>query len=175
MMQQATFDLGGGRKVAARAGPDPRADGGRRMVLIERGRVTIRRRVHGMKMHLSLPVQSYLGVAIRREQRRDGAHYRISLAHRDPELCVILKEARDLDAMREAQRHFAAFFAMPLLFAGGGVEPGGADARLGAGALAPASIARGRARRMVAKRRRRAWAFRAPTVFRGEREIICYE
>ena len=119
-MQQATLNLGGGRQVAARAAPDARADGGRRMVLIERWRVTIRRRVQGMKMHLSLPVQSYLGVAIGREQRRDGALYRISLAHRDPELCVTLKQASDLAAMRDAQRHFAAFFAMPLLFAGGG-------------------------------------------------------
>jgi hypothetical protein len=119
MMQQTTLNLGGGREVAARGGPDPRADGGCRMVLIERRCVTIRRRVRGIKMHLSLPVQSYLGVAIGREQGRDGALYRISLAHRDPELCVILKEARDLAAMREAQRHFAAFFAMPLLFAGG--------------------------------------------------------
>ena len=73
MMQQATLNLGGGKEVAARAGPDTRADGGRRMVLIERRRVTIRRRVRGVKMHLSLPIENYLGVAIGREQRRDGA------------------------------------------------------------------------------------------------------
>ncbi|MGA2637419.1 DUF6101 family protein [Methylocella sp.] len=183
-MQQATFNLGGGKEVAARAGPDPRADGGRRMVLIERRCVTIRRRVQGMKMLLSLPVQSYLGVAIRREQRRDGAIYRISLAHRDPELCVTLKEARDLAAMRDAQRHFSAFFAMPALFAGGGVEPRGQEAGDGvkppcAGTRTPAASATGRARRIVAKRHRergsRAWPARTPTVFRGEREICSRE
>ncbi len=159
-MQQATLNLGGGRQVAARAAPDARADGGRRMVLIERWRVTIRRRVQGMKMHLSLPVQSYLGVAIGREQRRDGALYRISLAHRDPELCVTLKQASDLAAMRDAQRHFAAFFAMPLLFAGGGeIAREGADRRRKA-----AQHRRGR--------NRRGWVSRAPAIFRGEREII---
>jgi hypothetical protein len=184
MMQQATFNLGGGKEVAARAGPDPRADGGRRMVLIERRCVTIRRRVQGMKMLLSLPVQGYLGVAIRREQRRDGAIYRISLAHRDPELCVTLKEARDLAAMRDAQRHFAAFFAMPALFGGGGVEPRRQEAKDGAKppcaeTQTPAASATGRAHRIVAKRRRerrrRAWAARTPTVFRGEREISSRE
>jgi hypothetical protein len=179
MMQQATLNLGGGMEVAARACPDPRADGGRRMVLIERRCVTIRRRVRGIKMHLSLPVQSYLGVAIGREQRRDGAHYRISLAHRDPELCVTLKVARDLAAMRDAQRHFAAFFAMPVLFAAG-AEPSGEAAREAdpPDAGAPESIAGGDRPRRTApprrrgKRRRRAFALRAPTVFRGEREII---
>ena len=164
MMQQATLNLGGAREVAARAGPDTRADGGRRMVLIERRCVTIRRRVRGVKMHLSLPIKSYLGVAIGREQRRDGAFYRISLAHRDPELCVPLKEARDLAAMRDAQRHFAAFFDMPPLFAGGArpVADGGRPRR-----AAP----QGRS----GKRRRHASALRPPAVFRGEREIIARE
>ena len=164
MMQQATLNLGGGREVAARASPDPRADGGRRMVLIERRCVTIRRRVRGVKMHLSLPIKSYFGVAIGREQRRDGAFYRISLAHRDPELCVTLKEARDLAAMRDAQRQFAAFFAMPLLFAGGAqpVAGGGRPRR---------TAAQGRS----GKRRRGTPALRPPAVFRGEREIIARE
>jgi hypothetical protein len=186
-MQQFLFDLGPGKAVATRAGLDPRADGGRRTIFIERRCVTIRRMVRGMKMNLSLPVQSFLGVAIGRYRGQDGARYRISLTHRDPELCVTLKEARDLSASRDAQRLFAAFFAMPVLPTSDDGDRCGEYVRDGVNrpeeespAPVPASAAkrgRARARRLTARRRRRCRlaAQRPAQIFRGEREIISYE
>ncbi|VTZ21441.1 hypothetical protein MPC4_20283 [Methylocella tundrae] len=68
-------------------------------------------------MHLSVPVVNYFGVAIARGERRHGPLYRVSLAHQDPELCVILQETRDRSSLADAQRYWAAFFAVPALTA----------------------------------------------------------
>lgn len=114
-MQHATLDLGTQTELAMRVAYDPRADGKRRMILLGERYVTIKRRLRGMKMHLSVPVESYTGVVMTREDRPEGAFFRVSLAHRDPDLCVALKVSRDQGAMSDAWRHWAAFFAVPAL------------------------------------------------------------
>lgn len=179
-MQQAMFNVGTGDEIAARVADDARADGGRRMILLDPRYVTIKRRVGGMKMHLSVPIENYLGVVIACENQREGALYRISLAHRDPELCVTLKETRDRPRILDAWRRWAAFFAMPrLVECGAGEWETVALAPLGAKASASALPRR---RTALAKRRPRrcsrcksAILASRPSVFRGEREIICYE
>lgn len=185
-MQQTIFALETANEIATRVGHDPRADGGRRMVLLGQRCVTIKRRLQGMKMHLSVPIKNYLGVVIACEERPDGALYRVSLAHRDPELCVTLKEARDQAAVLEAWRRWAAFFSMPTLVERGKgdwetVEPPASGATTGILAVSPAhpphvvpSAAR-RPRRRTRTRRKIIGLARPPIVFRGEREIICYE
>lgn len=179
-MQQAMFDVGTGNKIAARVADDARADGGRRMVWLDPRYVTIKRRLQGMKMHLSVPVENYLGVVMACEERPDGAFYRISLAHRDPELCVTLKETCDRRRILDAWRSWAAFFAMPALVEhavgeGKTIAPPrhGVTAHVSALPRRLTPLAKRGLRRSL--RRKTANATRRPTVFRGEREIICYE
>ncbi len=176
-MRQATLNVGTADEIAARVADDPRADGGRRMVLLAPRYVTIKRRLRGVKMHLSVPVESYRGVVIACEQRPEGAVYRISLAHRDPELCVTLKETRDGPRILDAWRRWAAFFAIPRLIerAAGEWELVGRPRN---GAKAGASSLPRRLKplaKRALRRRRAADPARLGTVFRGEREIICYE
>nr|WP_244605637.1 hypothetical protein [Methylocella tundrae] len=182
-MRHPRFDREAKTEIIARVGPDPRADGGCRTVLISPRCVTIRRRLRGMKMHLSVPVVNYFGVAIARGQRRDRPLYRVSLAHQDPELCVILQEARGRSSLANAQRYWAAFFAVPALTA----PPARSLARLIAArpamqtpadpsmiipTVSPPTTAQRRRRR---RRRRKGLLNRPPSIFRGEREIICYD
>jgi hypothetical protein len=92
---------------------DPRADDGRRLILLGRRTITIKRRLRGVKMHLTVPVETYQGVIMAREGRSDGVLYRVTLAHRDPDLSVTLKESRSRGAMIEAWHHWSTFFAAP--------------------------------------------------------------
>jgi hypothetical protein len=115
-MGQAHFDRGTGTelaKLATKVAFDPRADDGRRVILLGRRTVTIRRRLRGVKMHLSVPVETYLGVVMAREGQPDGVLYRVTLAHRDPDLSVTLKESRSRTAMIEAWHQWSAYFAAP--------------------------------------------------------------
>jgi hypothetical protein len=120
-MRQAQFELGGGPELATKVAFDPRADDGRRLILLGRRTVTIKRRLRGVKMHLSVPVETYLGVIMAREGQPDGVLYRVTLAHRDPDLSVTLKESRCRSAMIDAWHHWAAYFAAPIV-----LEPSGA-------------------------------------------------
>lgn len=114
-MRQAQFELGGRPELATKVAFDPRADDGRRLILLGRRTVTIKRRLRGVKMHLSVPVETYLGVIMAREGQPDGVLYRVSLAHRDPDLSVTLKESRCRSAMIEAWHHWTAYFAAPIV------------------------------------------------------------
>jgi hypothetical protein len=110
-MRQAHIDLGTGPELATKVAFDPRADDGRRLILLGRRTVTIRRRLRGVKMHLSVPVETYLGIVMAREGQPDGVVYRVTLAHRDPDLSVTLKESRSRSAMVQAWHHWSAYFA----------------------------------------------------------------
>jgi hypothetical protein len=114
-MRQALLDLGTGPELATKVAFDPRADDNRRMIWLGRRTVTIRRRLCGMKMHLSVPVETYLGVVMAREGRPDGVLYRITLAHPDPDLSVTLKESRSRSAMIRAWHTWTAYFAVPVV------------------------------------------------------------
>jgi hypothetical protein len=177
IMRQATFNFWAGKEIAARIGHDARADGGRRIILLDPRRIMIKRRLRGMKMHLCVPVENYFGVLVDLEGRLEGGFYRISLVHRDPELCVTLGDARNRPAAFNACRRWAAFFAKPALIDGGWGEWQTLDPP--SAAFAPASHVSRRLRALGAGRRRFRLEGRPinrpANVFRGEREIICYE
>jgi hypothetical protein len=107
-------------EIQARAAHDARADGGRRMILLASRCITITRRLQGVKMHLRVPVQSYAGVVLAREEDPSGTLFSVRLAHRDPELSVTLRAERNRRASIDAWRQWAAYFAMPALVETGG-------------------------------------------------------
>ncbi|MBI1868613.1 MAG: hypothetical protein HYS06_10035 [Methylocystis sp.] len=158
---------------------DPRAEQGRRLVSVGREKVLIARRINGMSMLVSVPVAAYLGVALDVQPTGGGARYRLSLAHRDPDLDVVLTETLDDAAVSADWRYWASYLDLPRL-AGKHGAFATLDPRIGA------VVARG----VLARRRNGALSKRRPrfltrrksgdptrmaAVFEGEREIVCYE
>lgn len=96
--------------------PDPRADEGRRVVIVARDRVVIARSIEGVFMRILLRPAAYRGVALRLVGLDDaGFQYEISLAHRDPDLGVRLSQASDDSEARVAWSLWARFLALPML------------------------------------------------------------
>jgi hypothetical protein len=194
-MHEATFDHGKHQGLASCIAYDPRADGKRRTVLLGERYVVIRRRLHGVKMHVAIPFENYRGIEIAHADDPAGRQFRLSLVHRDPDLCVAIIISRDEAGVTNALRHWAARFAAP--GAADAImepEPKGASASgahssakqsesVAAGclqtgepvALRSCGFARARRKLSPVKRQRGRTSRRAPIVFRGEREIICYE
>jgi len=154
---------------------DRRADEGQRQVRVTREGVLISRRLAGIAMHIRVPVAAYRGVALDVSAGREGgACYRLSLAHQDPELDVVLAETQDGGAVAADWKYWANWLDLPRLAARGEALE----------ALEPArpAVERRRAGVAVAKRRPRFLARRKTGVaartdisFAGEREIVCYE
>ena len=103
-MRQAQFASSASNEIQTRAAHDARADGGRRMILLAPRCVTIKRRLRGVKMHLRVPVESYAGVVLAREERPSGAFFSVRLVHRDPELSVTLRAASNRGASLASMR-----------------------------------------------------------------------
>jgi hypothetical protein len=153
------------------------------MILLAPRCITIKRRLRGMKMYLRVPVESYAGVVLTREEHHpSGAFFSVRLAHRDPELSVPLRAASNQGASFDAWRQWAAYFAMPALIERGGclweiIDPLPLD---GAGSI-PAPRRRRRSgalperRRRLAFCRKRRCTGRQAKFFRGERVIIGFE
>jgi hypothetical protein len=159
---------------------DRRADGGKRQVRVGRRDILIARRLAGVSMLITVPVRSYRGVALSVEPSGDGgASYRLSLAHRDPDLDVVLAETADGGAVSADWRYWASFLDLPRL-AGKDGELETLDPRLGE-VLARGAIARRRnvsvlrRRPRFAARRKTGDASRMETVHEDEREIVSYE
>ena len=91
--------------------------------------------------------------------------YRVVLPHRDPELAVELEAAFDRAAMAESLQRWTSFFAEVESSAAPPAAETGFDRRARRSNHGP------RPRRVRSSGR----ADRLATVFRGEREIICYE
>jgi hypothetical protein len=132
-MRQALFASDAPNEYRAWAAHDARADGGYRMILLAPRRITIMRRLRGVKMHLQVPVENYEGVVLAHEERPSGRFFSVRLAHRDPELSVTLRTASNRGESTDAWRQWAAYFAMPALIKGGG-QPDMIDLPLLAGA-----------------------------------------
>jgi hypothetical protein len=96
---------------------DLRADERRRRVRVEAHRVTIARRVRGMPMILSIPAESYFGVALQLPDGAEDACFSLCLQHCDPELDVPLHETADLDEALSKWVEWADFFDLPRLAA----------------------------------------------------------
>ena len=79
--------------------PVSRADFGARFVVLEKDCVRIERLYAGIVMRLSVPLRQFAGVLL--ALAADGS-IRLSLLHRDPDLCVLLREyADDADVLAD--------------------------------------------------------------------------
>jgi hypothetical protein len=162
---------------------DAEADGQLRVVELHPSRVLLRRAVRGMRMVINLPIESYLGVALRLHAPSAGesGSAAIVLEHRDPALSVPLWFDSNCDSITADCHIWARRFGLPVLVA---------DAR---GNLREPIPRMGKIRvAQPARRRRRSGALRgrrpsmmlrrgvvrsgaACIVHRGEREIIAPE
>ncbi len=100
----------------ATSAPDSRADGGIRMVRLNRRGVSIERQVNGIKMHLAVPIRAYEGVVLTCDDHADRRLYKVALVHHDPELSVLLHEAIESPAILTVWRSWAEYFSKPPLF-----------------------------------------------------------
>ncbi len=155
---------------------DRRADEGKRQVQLTGDDIMISRRFAGIAMMISVPVSSYRGVALDVDAcEQGGASYRLSLAHADPDLEVILAETRDSGAIAADWRYWATTLGLPRLAS----RDDAADApratleQKTAPRRRSASVSRRRPNFLA--RRKQGDPARAGAVFSGEREIICYE
>jgi hypothetical protein len=156
---------------------DARADGGRREVRVTRSDILIARRLRGVSMMISVPVAAYRGVALAVEAAgaSGAAAYRLSLAHADPELDVVLCETRDSGAAAADWKYWARFLDLPRLAAENGETwpiPGAKEKPVFA-RRRNGTIVKRRPRFLA--RRKAGNLSRAAQVFAGEREIVCYE
>lgn len=157
---------------------DQRADGGRRQVRVTRSDILIQRRFAGIAMLICVPVSAYRGVALAVEPSQSahgGAAYRLSLAHVDPDLDVVLCETQDSGAAAADWKYWSFYLDLPRLAAKGGEAheiPGPADRQVYWRSRL-ANVAKRRPRFLT--RRKKGRPERTNEVFAGEREIICYE
>jgi hypothetical protein len=154
---------------------DPRADGGRRVVRVTRNGVLIERRLKGVAMTIGVPFAAYRGVAlaVEPEPASGAAAYRLSLAHADPDLEVLLSETKDSGAAAADWKYWSFFLDLPRLSSENGEVSPISSAKRGATRRRSAAVAKRRPRFLA--RRKRGETARAAEVFCGEREIICYE
>jgi hypothetical protein len=164
------------------AADDPTADDATRIIEIDRERVLVLRNVRGMRIRVNVPLDNFLGVAMRLLPGETGADGAVALVleHRDPALSVPLQLADACDAIAD-WRSWSRALARPLLVA----DRDGA-LRAPFPSLGSLQIATGapRRRRRTPLRRRRPLMFARRTkanlpiarvVHRGEREIIAPE
>ena len=157
-------------------GVDLRADRGRREIAISTDRVTIRRRLQGIDMRLTLAVAAYTGVALCLRPALGGTlFYQVRLVHSDRDLSVVLDEAADDRDIVADWRLWARVLGLPALversvdcFEPASDVPAKANATL-------RCVRRKRALKRRPKflaRRRMGGAVSSQPVFAGEREII---
>ena len=95
---------------------DPRSDNRRRVIVIARKAVLICRAVSGVAMTVRVPAEAYRGVALRITGLEDGRfRYEVKLAHRDPDLDVLLAEGHDQKVVEAAWREWVRFLRLPAL------------------------------------------------------------
>jgi hypothetical protein len=95
---------------------DARADGRRRVVIVEEHRIAIARSVAGVFMRIHLAPSAYRGILLRIAGLDDsGFRYEVHLLHRDPDLGVRLAESDDQAEAEGAWRRWARFFSLPAL------------------------------------------------------------
>jgi hypothetical protein len=161
---------------------DERTDDGTRIIEIGRDRVLLLRSVRGVRMRLRIPLDGFLGVAVRALVAADGVDQAaITLEHCDPSLSVLLHVGEEVDDLLAEWQLWGRILGRPLLIAGldGSLRPPVAMQ----GALAGGETAARRRRRTPLRKRRPYFFARrkgftvriAPVVHRGEREIIAPE
>lgn len=173
------FEAGNARKIdeAFLVQRDWRADGGVRRVRVTRSDILISRRFNGVDMMIAVPAPAYCGVVLDVVEGQDGAPcYRLSLAHRDRDLDVVLAETQDSGDAAADWKYWASWLALPRLAAENGklAKVDAAGSSLTTFPRRGASSLRSRRPRFLT-RRKTGVAARMAEVFAGEREIICYE
>lgn len=156
---------------------DWRADGGARRVRVTRSDILISRRFSGVDMMIAVPVPAYDGVALDVVEGRDGAPcYRLSLAHRDRDLDVVLAETQDSGDAAADWKYWASWLGLPRLSAEDGAlaDVDAPDAARQGYPRRGGSPLRHRRPRFLTRRKPGDGA-RMGEVFCGEREIVCYE
>lgn len=157
------------------AAADERTDDGTRVIEIGRDRVLLLRAVRGVRMRLRIPLDGFLGVAVRALAGSDADRVAITLEHGDPALSVVLHIGEEIDELLSDWQLWGRVLGQPLLIAGLDGE-----LRLARAAL-DETAPRRRRRTPLRKRRpyffarRRGFLGLAPVVHRGEREIIAPE
>jgi hypothetical protein len=166
--------------IARIVAADPRADGGQRQIFIAANEIAIDRRVAGVRMRLSLPIRAFRGVSLALMQGARGSFFRVALDHCDPDLRVTLAESQSENDIAPEWHAWAQFFQLPRVTHGPGGDLIQFDRRLGALTLGavqprkrgwPLKLRRSR----MSGRRKPGPKGRVMAIFRGEREIICYE
>jgi hypothetical protein len=159
---------------------DAVADERVRHVELHRERVILRRAVRGMRIALNVPVQAFLGVAIRLTPEAGDvpAGVAVVLEHRDPALSIELYSAQDSDDVVAEWRQWSRVLGLPPLVTGSDGKFSEPFPRLGAVRCNPPAQRRRRRSALQRRRpkflvRRRAGVARnAPLVHQGERELI---
>ena len=159
---------------------DPRADGGQRQISIAADAIAIDRRVAGVRMRLALPIHAFRGVSLAVVENARGPFYRVALEHRDPDLTVMLAEARSESEIAPEWKAWAQFFQLPRLTLGSDQKITILDRSLGELAL---GVVQPRKRGWPLKQRRSKISAlrkegpngRVMAVFRDEREIVSTE
>jgi len=162
--------------------PDERTDDGTRIIEIGCDRVLLLRSVRGVRMRLRIPLDGFLGVAVRALAAADGAdRVAITLEHRDPSLSILLQVGDEVDGLLADWQRWGRILGRPLLIAGldGSLRP---PVAMRGGLASGEAAVRRRRRTPLRKRRpyffarRKGFSVRlAPVVHRGEREIIAPE
>jgi Family of unknown function (DUF6101) len=159
---------------------DRTADGRVRHVELTRERVVLRRAVRGMKMAVNLPLNAYLGIALRMQPPEGDSPGAVTivLEHRDHALSLPLFDADDgCDIVAEWQL-WSRVLGVPLLVADADGALREAFARLGAVRVDTPTARRRRrtairARRPTIQMRRKVGrSIEDATVHHDEREII---
>jgi hypothetical protein len=148
-------------------------------VYLDRAGVILKRRLSGLPLTLSLPLEAYRGVAIRVTPEASGALVAsVELLHADPALTLPLAVTRDMEAAAEDWQRWSDELSMPMLL----IEPDGTANPVERSAGVPIRAPQPRRRTgLLTKRRPRFLVRRKPghkgymPVLKGWREIISYE
>lgn len=95
---------------------DNRAENNQRTVHFEEERIVIMRRIHGVSMRVTMPVNKYDGIGVllpNIAEGRDG--FSVVLAHADPDLSVVLYQDRNPLLVDAAIAEWSQFFNLPVL------------------------------------------------------------
>jgi hypothetical protein len=163
---------------------DHRAENNRRTVHFEEGRIVIMRRIHGVSMRVTMPVNKYDGIGVLLPNMAEGREeFSVMLVHTDPDLSVLLYQDCNPLLVDAAMAEWSQFFNLPILDGRPDCDQPvhhapPARAVVGAVTLGGAMPQRRRGG-TLAKRRPRYFARRKigsavlmEQVHRGEREII---
>ncbi len=141
--------------------------------------MVVKRRLSGLPLTLSLPIEAYRGVAIRLTPTDDGTLISsVELYHDDPALTLPLAVIRDVETAAADWRQWSEELSLPLLL----IEPDGSVTTLTPPASVPIGRPQPRRRTGLLTKRRPRFLVRRKVgqggpmpVLKDWREIVCYE